>query len=250
MKLRFFFFILVLGVLTYYFFSPKSPKTDKSEFNNDSFVETSENKNNQVSESNTNTEINLKKSEKATEETKINSAEIVHENNFIFVLNSIQSCLDIKNNINVSSKPQLKIDYLLSSLKSEWGEAIVLSEDEKIIEHELKNGEIRVLKIEMGESGENLETKYFMFEKKNGQINPLAMSIDPETEATPNNIQSMLGDSKVINYTRKDRYFFSEGQEVSAVIENDILSQVTVSHGGKSLHCELLLDDKKNCSCN
>lgn len=188
----------------------------------------------------------------APSQTSAQTSEISTQTMKIFSqkLRDLGSCLDTQNNVPGDElEPNLQV--LIDSVRGEWGEFVISTEDWMQVEMETPEGEKRRLRVEMDFDNETqVQRKLkFMNVGKDGQTTPIPMADDQAVEPSDSLIASLEAGNKILTKEKFERIYFQNGEEIVAKQKDGFLTEVEVNKGPKSFKCLKVNEDVANCQC-
>lgn len=172
------------------------------------------------------------------------------QENFVEALKGIGTCLDIRNTID-SDEQDPKIEFLISSLRSEWGEPTVKTEDWSNTNLTLPNGEERRIRLEIDfDSADRIvkRLKYFSLDKDKM---PVPLDLPPEQVFDPSEefLASLESEGQVTLKQKSLRYYFQDGEEIILIERNGLISDLEVNKDGRYFKCKGLDSQQLSCQC-
>lgn len=241
---------IIIGVSLALLVGPKYLKQSKSNSDN-KIVKITESV---EAEKNTNAIVSEKSdiamiTDEVSDADSSNKLQVLRQKNFAEALKSLGSCLDIKNAASDMVEPTY--DNLLSSLQSEFGEAVVNNEDWNNTDIQTASGEIHRINIETDYSGNSSvgrKVRYYRLQEGKPALIPL----DKEQSENPSEafIASLESEGRIVNKERSVRSFFGNGEEATYREKGGQIIELEVSKRfGKKFMCTNLSQEKPHCQC-
>ncbi len=165
-------------------------------------------------------------------------------------LRDMGACLETQNNVPGDElDPQLQT--LIDSVRGEWGESVISTEDWMQIEMETPEGEKRRLRVEMDfDTDTQVQRKLkFMTVEKDGQTTPISVPEDQAIEPSDSLIASLEAGNKIMTKEKFERIYFQNGEEIVARQKDGFLTEIEVNKGPKSFRCTKVNEESANCQC-
>ena len=166
-------------------------------------------------------------------------------------LRDLGACLETQNNVPGDElEPNLQV--LIDSVRGEWGESVINTEDWMQVEMETPEGEKRRLRVEMDfDSDTQVQRKLkFMSVGKDGQTTtPIPVPEDQAIEPSDSLIASLETGNKVITKEKFERVYFQNGEEIVAKQKDGFITELEVNKGPKSFKCIKTNEEGADCQC-
>ena len=172
------------------------------------------------------------------------------QDNFVEALKGIGTCLDIRNSID-SDEQEAKVEFLISSLRSEWGEPTVRTEDWSNTNLTLPNGEERRIRLEIDFDSTDRIVKRLKYYSVDKDKMPVPLDIPPEQIFDPSEefLASLEKEGQVTLKQKSLRYYFQDGEEIILVERNGVISDLEVNKDGRYYKCKSIDSTQSSCQC-
>ena len=169
--------------------------------------------------------------------------------NFKYLMNQMTSCLGI--NTTSTSGSDANYSNLMDVLKSDLGDPLMKSEDWSNTILQLPGGELRKIRLETDFGDEKIarRLKYFSV-GKDGSQTPIEMSADQLTDPSDSLLASLESGSEVTLRESAGRTYFQNGEEITSVERNGLLSDIEIVRTTKTLKCEGMSSAEAKCGCH
>jgi hypothetical protein len=160
------------------------------------------------------------------------------------------TCLETQNNVpGIELEPTLQV--LIDSVRGEWGEAVISTEDWMQVEMETPDGDKKRLRVEMDfDSDTQVQRKLkFMNVGQDGVTVPISIPEDQAIEPSESLIASLETGNKILSKEKFERIYFQNGEEIVAKQKNGFITELEVNKGPKSFKCIKLNEDTADCQC-
>ena len=166
-------------------------------------------------------------------------------------LRELGTCLDTQNNVPGDElEPNLQV--LIDSVRGEWGESVINTEDWMQVEMETPEGEKRRLRVEMDfDSDTQVQRKLkFLAVGKDGQsTTPIPVPEDQAIEPSDSLIASLETGNKILTKEKFERIYFQNGEEIVAKQKDGFITELEVNKGPKSFKCIKTNEETADCQC-
>ena len=166
-------------------------------------------------------------------------------------LRDLGTCLDTQNNVPGDElEPNLQV--VIDSVRGEWGESVINTEDWMQVEMETPDGEKRRLRVEMDfDSDTQVQRKLkFLSLGKDGQTTtPIPVPEDQAIEPSDSLIASLETGNKIITKEKFERIYFQNGEEIVAKQKDGFITELEVNKGPKSFKCIKINEESSDCQC-
>lgn len=165
-------------------------------------------------------------------------------------LKSLGECLETQNSVpgdQIEPTLQMTID----SIRGEWGEAVITTEDWMQVEMMHSDGEKRRIRVEMDFDNEiqvQRKLKYMSVDAA-GVTKPISIPDDQAIEPSEALIASLEAGNNVLTREKFERVYFQNGEEIVAHQVNGYLTSLEVNRGSKSFKCTQMNVESLNCQC-
>jgi hypothetical protein len=237
-------FFLGLGL---YFLSPFSRSGETSTENNELESEVSQTPVEEVKNNSEGTEI----PSEATAKIEAPTAPTANiQKIFANTLRSLGQCLETQNSVPGDElEPSLRT--LVDSVRGEWGESVISTEDWMQVDLETQEGEKRRIRVEMDFDNETQiqrKLKYVVVDA-NGETRPISVPEEQAVEPSDSLIASLEVGNKIITREKFERVYFQNGEEIVARQQNGFISELEVNKGTKSFKCKGVNSETSACQC-
>lgn len=165
-------------------------------------------------------------------------------------LQAMGTCLETQNSVpGEELEPSLRT--LVDSVRGEWGESVITTEDWMQIEMETPEGEKRRIRVEMdfdSETQVQRKLKYIAIDQA-GQTRPIEVAEDQAIEPSESLIASLESGNKILLREKFERVYFQNGEEIVARQANGFLTDIEINRGNKSFKCSQVNQDASTCQC-
>lgn len=185
----------------------------------------------------------------SSEETSAAPASSVQKQ-FAQNLRALGQCLETQNSVPGDElEPTLRT--VVDSVRGEWGESVISTEDWLQIDMETPDGEKRRIRVEMDFDNETQVQRKLKFVTldPNGETRPIAVPEEQAVEPSESLIASLEAGNKILNKEKFERIYFQNGEEIVARQANGFLVELEVNKGNKSFKCNALNQEKSTCQC-
>ncbi len=169
---------------------------------------------------------------------------------FANTLRSLGQCLDTQNSVpGEELEPSLRT--LVDSIRGEWGESVISTEDWMQVDLETPEGEKRRIRVEMDFDNETQiqrKLKYVTVES-NGETRPISVPEDQAVEPSDSLIASLEAGNNILTREKFERVYFQNGEEIVARQTNGFISELEVNKGTKSFKCKSVNTEASACQC-
>lgn len=165
-------------------------------------------------------------------------------------LRALGQCLETQNSIPGDElEPTLRT--LVDSIRGEWGESVISTEDWMQVEMETPEGEKRRIRVEMDFDNETQVQRKLKFVtlEPNGETRPIAVPEEQAVEPSDSLIASLESGNKVLNREKFERVYFQNGEEIVARQANGFITELEVNRGNKSFKCSGVNQESPTCQC-
>ena len=165
-------------------------------------------------------------------------------------LRELGTCLETQNNVP-GDELEPNLQTLIDSVRGEWGESVINTEDWMQVEMETPEGEKRRLRVEMDfDTDTQVQRKLrFMAVGKDGQTTPIPIPEDQAVEPSDSLIASLELGNKVIEREKFERIYFQNGEEIVARQKDGLITELEINKGAKSFKCLKMNETTANCQC-
>lgn len=165
-------------------------------------------------------------------------------------LQAMGTCLETQNSVpGEELEPSLRT--LVDSVRGEWGESVITTEDWMQIEMETPEGEKRRIRVEMdfdSETQVQRKLKYTAIDQA-GQARPIEIAEDQAVEPSESLIASLESGNKILTREKFERVYFQNGEEIVARQANGFLTEIEINRGNKSFKCTSMNQETSSCQC-
>ncbi len=165
-------------------------------------------------------------------------------------LQAMGTCLETQNSVPGDElEPSLRT--LIDSVRGEWGESVITTEDWMQIEMETPEGEKRQIRVEMdfdSETQVQRKLKYTAIDQA-GQTRPIEVAEDQAVEPSESLIASLESGNKILMREKFERVYFQNGEEIVARQANGFLTDIEINRGNKSFKCSQVSQQSSTCQC-
>ncbi len=165
-------------------------------------------------------------------------------------LRDLGTCLETQNNVP-GDELEPNLQTVVDSVRGEWGESVINTEDWMQIEMETPDGEKRRLRVEMDfDSDTQVQRKLrFMAVGKDGQTTPIPVPEDQAVEPSDSLIASLEAGNKVVVREKFERIYFQNGEEIVARQKDGQITELEINKGAKSFKCAKMNEPTAECQC-
>ncbi len=165
-------------------------------------------------------------------------------------LRDLGSCLETQNNVP-GDELEPSLQTLIDSVRGEWGESVINTEDWMQVEMETPEGERRRMRVEMDfDTDTQVQRKLkLMTVTADGQTTPIPVSEDQAIEPSESLIASLEAGNKILSKEKFERVYFQNGEEIVAKQRDGFLTEIEVNKGPKSFKCTKLTEESTDCQC-
>lgn len=165
-------------------------------------------------------------------------------------LRDLGSCLETQNNVP-GDELEPNLQTLIDSVRGEWGESVINTEDWMQVEMETPEGERRRMRVEMDfDTDTQVQRKLkLMTVSADGQTTPIPVSDDQAIEPSESLIASLEAGNKILSKEKFERIYFQNGEEIVAKQKDGFLTEIEVNKGPKSFKCTKLTEESTDCQC-
>lgn len=165
-------------------------------------------------------------------------------------LRDLGTCLETQNNVP-GDELEPNLQTLVDSVRGEWGESVINTEDWMQVEMETPEGEKRRLRVEMDfDTDTQVQRKLkYMTVGLDGQTVPIPVSEDQAIEPSESLIASLETGNKILSKESFERIYFQNGEEIVARQKDGFLTEIEVNKGPKSFKCSKVNELTANCQC-
>jgi hypothetical protein len=170
--------------------------------------------------------------------------------NYAQKLRDLGTCLETRNSVPGDElEPSLQV--LIDSVRGEWGESVINTEDWMQVEMQTPEGERRRLRVEMDFDNETqVQRKLkFMSVAQDGQTATIPISEDQAIEPSESLIASLESGNKILVREKFERIYFQNGEEIVARQKDGFISELEVNKGPKTFKCLKLNEEESDCKC-
>jgi hypothetical protein len=165
-------------------------------------------------------------------------------------LQAMGACLETQNSVpGEELEPSLRT--LVDSVRGEWGESVITTEDWMQIEMETPEGEKRRIRVEMdfdSETQVQRKLKYTAIDQA-GQTRPIEVAEDQAVEPSESLIASLESGNKILMREKFERVYFQNGEEIVARQANGFLTDIEINRRNKSFKCSQVNQEASTCQC-
>lgn len=165
-------------------------------------------------------------------------------------LRELGTCLDTRNSVpGEELEPSLQV--LIDSVRGEWGESVINTEDWMQVELQTPEGDLRRIRVEMDFDNETqVQRKLkFMNVTKDGQTSPIPIPEDQAVEPSDSLIASLEAGNKILGREKFERIYFQNGEEIVARQKDGFIAELEVNKGPKTFKCLKLNEEGADCQC-
>lgn len=165
-------------------------------------------------------------------------------------LRDLGTCLETQNNVP-GDELEPNLQTVVDSVRGEWGESVISTEDWMQVEMETPEGEKRRLRVEMDfDSDTQVQRKLrFMTVAQDGQTVPIPIAEDQAIEPSDSLIASLETGNKIITEEKFERIYFQNGEEIVAKQKDGFLTELEVNKGPRSFKCAKVNEETADCQC-
>ncbi len=165
-------------------------------------------------------------------------------------LRDLGTCLETQNNVP-GDELEPNLQTVVDSVRGEWGESVINTEDWMQVEMETPEGEKRRLRVEMDfDSDTQVQRKLrFMVVGKDGQTSPIPVPEDQAVEPSDSLIASLEAGNKVVVREKFERIYFQNGEEIVAKQKDGQITELEINKGAKSFKCGRMNEPTAECQC-
>lgn len=165
-------------------------------------------------------------------------------------LRDLGACLETQNNVP-GDELEPNLQTLIDSVRGEWGESVINTEDWMQVEMETPEGERRRMRVEMDfDTDTQVQRKLkLMTVAADGQTTPIPVSEDQAIEPSESLIASLEAGNKILSKEKFERVYFQNGEEIVAKQKDGFLTEIEVNKGPKSFKCTKLTEESTDCQC-
>lgn len=174
----------------------------------------------------------------------------VLDRNFAHRLVDLGKCLDIQADV-IEDKVPPTVDNLVNSIKRDLGESVVQTEDWSNTQILLPDGEKRNIRIEVDfNSDEKISRRLKYYSVQEDQVTKsIPLPEDQIVEPSDSFVASLEKDGQIVSVEKAQRIYFANGEELSILEKNNMISSAELSRNGKSFKCTDLDTETGNCRC-
>ena len=170
--------------------------------------------------------------------------------NFAQQLRLLGTCLDTPNNVPGDElEPSLRT--LIDSIRGEWGEAVISTEDWMQVEMQTPDGEKRRMRVEMDFDNESVVQRKLklMAVDASGATTPISVPEEQAVEPSETTIASIESGNQILNREKYERHYFQNGEEIVARQANGMIVDMEVNRGARSFKCTKMNEEAGTCQC-
>lgn len=165
-------------------------------------------------------------------------------------LKSLGECLETQNSVpGTELEPTLQTT--IDSIRGEWGEAVITTEDWMQVEMLHSDGDKRRIRVEMDFDNEiqvQRKLKYMAIDAS-GATKPISIPDEQAIEPSEALIASLEAGHQVLTREKFERVYFQNGEEIVAHQVNGYLTSLEVNRGSKSFKCSQMNVESFSCQC-
>lgn len=165
-------------------------------------------------------------------------------------LKNLGECLETQNNVpGTELEPTLQTT--IDSIRGEWGEAVITTEDWMQVEMLHADGDKRRIRVEMDFDNEiqvQRKLKYSSIDAT-GATKPISIPDEQAVEPSEALIASLEAGNQVLTREKFERVYFQNGEEIVAHQVNGYLTSLEVNRGSKSFKCSQMNVESFSCQC-
>lgn len=170
--------------------------------------------------------------------------------NFAQNLRALGTCLDTPSYVP-GDEIDPSLQTLIDSIRGEWGEAVISTEDWSQIEMQTPEGEKRRLRVEMDFDNESVVQRKLklMAVDASGATTPIPVPEEQAIEPSETTIASMESGNTILNREKYERHYFQNGEEIVARQLNGMIVDMEVNRGARSFKCAKMNEPGGTCQC-
>lgn len=184
----------------------------------------------------------------APQDSNLPSLEI--QKKFAENLKSLGECLETQNSVP-GQELEPTLQTVIDSIRGEWGESVITTEDWMQIELQHTDGDKRRIRVEMDFDNEiqvQRKLKYTSIDNS-GITKPISIPDEQATEPSEALIASLEAGQQVLTREKFERVYFQNGEEIVAHQVNNYLLSLEVNRGSKSFKCTQMNVESISCQC-
>lgn len=165
-------------------------------------------------------------------------------------LKSLGECLETQNSVP-GDELEPTLQMTIDSIRGEWGEAVITTEDWMQIEMLHADGDKRRIRVEMDFDNEiqvQRKLKYMSIDAM-GVAKPISIPDDQAVEPSDSLIASLESGNTVLSREKFERVYFQNGEEIVAHQVDGYLTSLEVNRGNKSFKCSQMNVESFSCQC-
>lgn len=178
------------------------------------------------------------------------------ETNFIKQISAMGKCLSLSqlDNFQISSQSNLSptLTNLVENIKQDLGDSILQTEDQKNTTIELSTGEKRLISLYTEFQSDGQLAKRLAYYKLDNRLHdyvPIDLPEEETVEPQDSYISKLEQEGKIVETQVAKRIYFKNGEELSVLEKNNLISNAEMDRNGKSFRCTNLDTKSGQCEC-
>jgi hypothetical protein len=166
-------------------------------------------------------------------------------------LRDLGTCLETQNSVP-GDELEPSLQTVVDSVRGEWGESVINTEDWMQVEMETPEGEKRRIRVETdfdSETQVQRKLKYMSIAKDGTTTTPIPVPEDQAVEPSESLIASLETGNKILQKENFERIYFQNGEEIVAKQRDGMLTELEVNKGPKGFKCTNLTEESASCQC-
>jgi len=165
-------------------------------------------------------------------------------------LRALGTCLETPNTVP-GDELEPNLQAVVDSVRGEWGESVIATEDWMQVEMQTPEGERRRLRVEMDfDSESQVQRKLkFMAVDPQGATSPIPVPEEQAVEPSESLIASLESGNKILGREKFERIYFQNGEEIVARQADGLIVDLEVNRGPKTFKCSKMNELSSQCQC-
>lgn len=165
-------------------------------------------------------------------------------------LRALGPCLETTNTVP-GDELEPSLQTVIDSVRGEWGESVISTEDWMQVEMETPEGEHRRLRVEMDfDNDSQVQRKLkFMTVDQSGQTAPISVPEEQAIEPSDSLIATLESGNRVLSREKFERIYFQNGEEIVARQVNGFVADLEINKGPRTFKCSKMNESSATCQC-